>query len=222
MNQRPGRAGILGLLALAAAFWLLRKFVPSLARLFVVLGGIAALGMAALVAAVLFFALRKPKKTVKQQIAENAAAILQNGRSGLMELRRLGMRVRHQQIRQLNEEICGVAGKILKTLKEQPEDIPRTHQFFDYYLPTLGKILTKYVRLEESGVPADSITESAVSCLGDIRTALEKQYANLFENDMLDLSVEMEVLTQICKRDGLLSEEDFRLPDNEQGVTLTL
>ena len=222
MDQHPGGAGVLGLLALAAAFWLLYKFIPSLARIFLILGGIAALGVAALVAVVLWFAFRKPKKTVKQQIAENTAAILQNGRSGLMELRRLGMRIRHQQIRRLNEEICGVADKIIRTLKEQPEDIPRIHQFIDYYLPTLGKILTKYVRLEESGVPADSITESVVSCLGDIRTAMEKQYANLFENDILDLSVEMEVLTQICKRDGLLPEEDFRLPDNEQGVTLTL
>ena len=39
--------------------------------------------------------------------------------------------------------------------------------------------------------------------------AMEKQYNNLFENDILDLTVEMEVLTQICKRDGLLTDADF-------------
>ena len=39
--------------------------------------------------------------------------------------------------------------------------------------------------------------------------AMEKQYNNLFEIDILDLTVEMEVLTQICKRDGLLTDADF-------------
>ncbi|MBR2504054.1 MAG: hypothetical protein IKB62_08020, partial [Oscillospiraceae bacterium] len=63
---------------------------------------------------------------------------------------------------------------------------------------------------EESGVPAENIAESTVKCLEDIKKATEKQYAALFDDDILDMSVEMEALTIACKRDGLLTDGDFR------------
>ena len=40
--------------------------------------------------------------------------------------------------------------------------------------------------------------------------------------NILDLSVEMEALTLACKRDGLLTKEDFRLREGETDITLTL
>ena len=86
MNLRSGGSGILGLIVLAGGFLLLRKFVPALAKLFLILGGVAALGVAALVVAAIYFAFRKPKKTVEQQIHENAASTLQKGRTQLMDL----------------------------------------------------------------------------------------------------------------------------------------
>ena len=36
---------------------------------------------------------------------------------------------------------------------------------------------------------------------------------DLGEDDMLDLSVEMEALKANCKRDGLLADEDFNVSD---------
>lgn len=211
MNLRSGGSGILGLIVLAGGFLLLRKFVPALAKLFLILGGVAALGVAALVVAAIYFAFRKPKKTVEQQIHENAASTLQKGRTQLMDLRRLTMKIKHQEIRKVSESICSTIDKILRTLKEQPEDVPGVGRFFHYYLPTLQSILTKYTRLEANGIPAEDTTEKTLSCLKDMESAMEKQHLNLFENDQLDLSVEMAVMTQICKRDGLLAD-DYQIP----------
>lgn len=221
-EKSSGVLGILGLAGVVVLFFFLRRVFPSLATALLVVGGIIAALIAILVAAVIFLALRKPKGKDAAPGAEDAGAVLARGRSHLMELRTLGMRVKNPQIRKLNEEICGTADKILRTLKEQPEDIPRVRRFFNYYLPTLGSILRKYVYLEQSGIPAADTTAKTVSCLGDIKTAMEKQYTNLFENDILDLSVEMEVLTQICKRDGLLADEVYQLQDEGQNITLTL
>ena len=67
MNNRSGGIGILGLAGLVAAFFILRKFVPALAKLFLILGGIAAIGVVVLVIMVLFLAFRKPKKTPEEQ-----------------------------------------------------------------------------------------------------------------------------------------------------------
>ena len=38
---------------------------------------------------------------------------------------------------------------------------------------------------------------------------MEKQHDGIFDDDVLDMSVEMEALTTACKRDGLLTDEDF-------------
>ena len=220
-NQKSsGISGILCLIGAIVLFLFLRHFFPALSTVFLVIVGIILLLVILLVVLVIVFSKRKPTEKEGAKAATDANAILSKGRSHLMELRRLEMRVKDRRIRTLSEEICRCIDRILRTLKEQPEDIPAVRQFFNYYLPTLGSILLKYVRLEESGVPAAQITENTVSCLNDIRSAMEKQYANLFEDDMLDLSVEMEALTITCKRDGLLDDADFQ--KNGKKVNLTL
>lgn len=75
------------------------------------------------------------------------------------------MRLKNQQVRSLSEDVCGVIDKILKALKEQPEDIPTVRQFFNYYLPTFGDILLSFLRLGKSGVPAADTTEKVIACL---------------------------------------------------------
>ena len=223
MGERTsGSMGFLGLAGAVVLYLFLRRHLPSLASALLGIAGIGAALIAALVAAVVYFAFRKPENGREQPETAEASAVLARGRSGILELRRMGMRVKNEQIRRQSEEICARAEKILRVLKEQPEDLPRVRQFFNYYLPTLGGILLKYLRLEEGGVPDAGLTERTVACLGDIRTAMEKQYTSLFDNDLLDLSVEMEALTLALRRDGLLEEESVHLRDGDRHITLTL
>ena len=205
-----GRAGV----CLLTAPRLFSTFAAAL-RIGVVAGAIL---IALLVAVVMFFAFWKPKATDSETAAGEAAKALAKGRSDLLQLRQLNMRLKNQQIRRLSEEICTTVDKIIRALAEQPKDVYRTRQLFNYYLPTLGEILRKYRALEESGIPASGTTENVVSGLETIRTAMEKQYANLFDDDILDLTVEMEVLKQICQRDGLLADEAFKNESGGQSV----
>ena len=222
MENHSGKLWIIGLVGAVAVYALLRRVLPSLADLLLAAGGIIAALLALLVGVVVYFAFRKPKGKAGESKAADPGVVLSKGRSNLMELRRMGLRVKNREIQGVNEEICGEIEKILRTLKEQPEEIPGVRKFFNYYLPTLGTILRKYIRLEESGVPAEEITRSTVSCLKDIRTAMEKQYTALFDDDILDLTAEMEALKMACRRDGLLTEEEFKLQEGGQSLTLTL
>ena len=219
-DTSSGAMGILGLAGAAIIFFVMRKFFPALSMILLIILGILLLLVVVLVVLVIFFSRQKPEEKEDSKASADRKAILTRGHSNLMEIRRLAVRVRNPQIRALSEEICRTADKILRTLKSQPEDIPTVRQFLNYYLPTMGSILTKYVRVQESGVPTADLEESAIACLGNIKNAMEKQYANLFEDDILDLTVEMEVLTLACKRDGLLVDEYFR--DDGQDITLTL
>ena len=205
--------GIIGFGAIIAAilFFTAKGLFPVLTGILKAFLGIVVVGIIVIVVAVVYFAFRKSdgKETDNKKAQENAQ--LAKGRTSLMELRNTGLRIKNSQVRNLNEEICRTVDKIFATLKKQPEDIRKLRQFFNYYLPTLSNILKKFAEIEESGVPAENIVQSTISCLTDIRKATEKQYAALFDNDMLDMSVEMEALTIACKRDGLLTDEDFSM-----------
>lgn len=157
-----------------------------------------------------------PKLTVEQ---EN---ILTKGRANLLQLRMIITKIKDPEIHQMSNEICDINDKILKTLREKPEKIPQVRQFLNYYLPTLGEILVKYERIEKSGVPAEKSEKKVEKYLADIKKAMEKQYENLYEDDKLDLSVEMEAMTIAAKSDGLISDEDYKIEDGEHEISLTL
>ena len=214
-KNASGWLGFLGLAGCIAAALFLRRSAPFLSGilLFAVIAVLVLLLL--LVVIVIYFAFQKPK-------GSEEAAILTKGRKNLMELRSITMRIRSEEIRSLSNQICSGAEKILKVLKEKPGSIPALRQFFNYYLPTLGSILTTYLRIEKSGVPAQDMEQRVIAYLGDIRSAMDKQYTNLFEDDMLDLTVEMEAMTMACRMDGLLSEEGVQIQDGERKIDLTL
>ena len=164
----------------------------------------------------------EPKAIPPSDLSPEARQILNKGRDHLKELRRLLQRIGNLNVKKRGEDICAESEKILLALQQQPEDIPMVRQFFNYYLPTLGNILLKYLRLEEAGMATEQTTVKVMTCLGEIKTAMEKQHAAIFENDLLDLTVEMEALTSACKRDGLLVSEDFTIYENGRKISLTI
>ena len=212
MNDKSsGLLGIGGLIAGVVVLLAARRYFPTLANLLLALIGICVVLVLLLVAVVLYFAFAKPKKTEEQKAADEIQAVLKTAKQHLMGLRRMSMEINNVEVRGLSSGISSSIDKILRTLKEKPDQVGSLRQFFNYYLPTTEKILVKYKELESSGIPTVEVTESTVECLKNIKAAMEKQYNNLFESDILDLTVEMEVLTQICKRDGLLTDDDFQL-----------
>lgn len=204
-DNRSGITGILGIAVCAGLFLAARKFFPSLATLMLWLAGIAAVVIVVLIGLVIYFSVTGSKEA---NDPNRPAAVLSKARADLMELRRMQVKVKERDILSLCREITDTGDRILSALKQKPDAVSDARQFLNYYLPTLGKILTSYVRLEESGSLTDELKNSTATHLGEIRKAMEKQYNSLFDEDKLDLTVDMEALTLACKRDGLLDEEN--------------
>lgn len=200
--------GVLVLLAGGILLTAGRRYFPKTTVVILTGIGIAVVLVIALLVFLLYLALKRPRKA--EQKTEEGREILRQGRSHLLEIRQLSMRIRSQQIRNLAGHVCQQAEHMLKTLKSQPEDMHAARQFFHYYLPTTKKILSRYLQMEEGKVVNAEETEHVAECLAMVKRALEKQEKNLFANDKLDLSVEMEVLEIACRRDGLLDEDEFR------------
>lgn len=218
-NKNSGKSGLISLVVFALIIFVSVKLLPALAKVLLIVLGIVVVLIVVLIVLIIVFSVKKPKEKGNKS---DITSVLDNGRAVLLELRKLTMRVKSYQVRSKSNEICTVTGKILNTVKNQPENISDVRQFLNYYLPTIEKILRKYIMLEESGVPADEVINNTASCLSEIKVALDRQYENLFEDDKLDLSVEMETLKIACKRDGLLLDEDFSFQSGDGDSLLKL
>ena len=210
------------LLGAGAVYIVLQKGFSGLGKLLLIAAIVIGLLILLAVVLVLVIVFRKPKDKKQKAGEEEPMIILAKGRSNLVELRRLTMRIRDDVIRHTAEQICEKVDNILRVLKEQPEDIPTVRQFFNYHLPTLGNVLLKFIHLESNGILDQDIFSKTLACLTDINAAMDKQYENLFADDVLDLTVEMQVLSTMCRQDGLLDSEDFVLHDGSRDIQLTL
>lgn len=166
----------------------------------------------------------KKKKAEGKVPSEDDAELLRTGREKLMHLRRLMLQIKNAGVRGSGNEVCGVIDRILQTLKERPDRIKRMRQFFNYYLPTISEVISRYQRMEGGNVPMEEMTEKVLSYLTDVKAVLEKQYENLFKEDTLDMEVDMEAMTRTARRDGLLTGEaqEEEPEKKEESIQLTL
>lgn len=168
-----------------------------------VLCGLAAFGLFALW-------LRPRVRKPAPQSAPSLEEIVGQGQERMGELYRLTRALQDGAVQKEADEVIQVVRRILETLREKPESIGSARKFFSYYLPTLRGLLARYGQMEKGGVANPQLRQKLIGHLGGIQDAMTKFHENLYQRDMLDLSVEMEVMTRTCIQDGLLTQDDLR------------
>lgn len=214
--------GAVGILAIAVCIGVLiatKMFFPSLFTVLLWIIGIIIALILVLIGTVIYFAFRKPKPGEEETAKAKANRIISDGRNKVMSIRRNVMSIKNTAVKNSGIKVCSDADKILGVLRQKPELMQKNRQFFTYYLPTFGSIIEKYERIERNEVASEDMVQKVLEHLDDMKIAFEKQYKSLFSGDMLDLTVEIEAMTIACKRDGLLSEEDFE-KDKDNSIDL--
>lgn len=198
------------------------RLIPSIFKLRLKGLGVAAGLVCATVIAVVYFAFKqsKPEKDKEEQLLTDRMNT--KGRQRVVQLRSLGMNIKNAEIRQRTEEICKAVEKILQLTRDSTDKAIQADRFIENYLVTLGSVLTKYARLETNKNLTDEVSANAVECLKKIKTAADNQYGSFVQNDIMDISAEMETLLAMCRRDGLLAEEGFSFETEAEGVRLVL
>ena len=108
------------------------------------------------------------------------------------------------------DRIEDLTRKIFAIVDKYPEKEPQLYSFLNYYLPTTLKALESYARLEAQGVETASIREAKQKINGmldELADGYEKQLDRLFENDVVDISADIEVMRQMLRKDGLTEDE---------------
>lgn len=133
------------------------------------------------------------------------AVTLREADQTLRNSRRMVYDIRNEEVRLEAKGAIEKADQLLEALKVQPSEIRRANQFFIYYVPTLPVILRKFVTLEKSGTlaPEDELIGKTKDHLTEMAKAFDLMNENLYKDEALDLTVEVEAMQMALKREGL-------------------
>ena len=146
----------------------------------------------------------------KAALSQEQTESLNGARSQLTATRMTLSRIKDTQVSTAGNAACEAIDKVLTTLKEKPDKIQTTRQLFNYYLPTMSKVVSKYQRIEASGTMEPEMPGKVTEYLNNVKQAMDTLYDGLFDNDKLNLEVDIEAMNIAVKRDGLLDDEDFK------------
>ncbi|SIQ40000.1 5-bromo-4-chloroindolyl phosphate hydrolysis protein [Alkalispirochaeta americana] len=128
------------------------------------------------------------------------------GSRKLVQLRRAVAVVEEQRVRAKALAVCDAAARILSEIRQDPQNLQKARKFLDYYLDATITVVERYGGLANRGVRSpemDSALHRAEASLDTIRIAYEKQLLQLVEDDVMDLDVELRVLEQTIRMEGL-------------------
>ena len=108
------------------------------------------------------------------------------------------------------DRIEDLTRKIFAILEQRPEKEAQLYNFLNYYLPTTLKALESYARLEAQGIETESIREAKLKinhALDELADGYEKQLDRLFEDDVVDITADIDVMRKMLQKDGLKPDE---------------
>ena len=108
------------------------------------------------------------------------------------------------------DRIEDLTRKIFAILDQRPEKEAQLYNFMNYYLPTTLKALESYARLEAQGIETAAIKEAKQKinhALDELADGYEKQLDRLFEDDVVDITADIDVMRKMLQKDGLQEDE---------------
>ena len=146
---------------------------------------------------------------VYQPEEPKAEAISRNERI-LRQIRADNDLIADEEVSRKIDRIEDLTRKIFAILEQRPEKEAQLYNFMNYYLPTTLKALESYARLEAQGIETESIREAKAKinhALDELADGYEKQLDKLFEDDVVDITADIDVMRKMLEKDGLKTDE---------------
>ena len=172
-------------------------------------------GIALLVGRVVFImaqGLDTSKEAPAQQpipkTGDNAVdSLVEKGQEMLAEIRKENDLIPDAQLTAQMNQLDKVANQIFHTVAEHPEKAPQIRRFMDYYLPTTLKMLTGYRKMDERQVKGQNANETRAQireAMDTVLKAFDKQLDALYQDELLDISTDIDVMETMLRQDGLI------------------
>ncbi|RKT47714.1 5-bromo-4-chloroindolyl phosphate hydrolysis family protein [Thiocapsa rosea] len=111
--------------------------------------------------------------------------------------------IRQPELNQRLRRVAVLAREILTLLEEDPRDLRRARKFLNVYLDGVQRVVEGYARTHRRAASPD-LDANFRRVLTSIEEVFQEQRQKLLESDIMDLDVQIEVLTSQLKREGLL------------------
>ena len=151
----------------------------------------------------------KAEEKPKEESTGNADLdkMLKDGRLAIAEMKRLDESIEDAAVSADIVRLQQVSEKIFARVKEEPAKLPQIRRFMEYYLPTTLKMLTGYRKMDERNVQgqnADATRKQIQDAMDVVLRAFDKQLDTMYQDDMLDISTDIDVLETMLRQDGLI------------------
>ena len=134
-------------------------------------------------------------------------SLVEKGQEMLAQIRRENDLIPDARLSERMAQLDDVADRIFRTVAEKPQKAPQIRRFMDYYLPTTLKMLAGYRKMDErqlSGGEAEKTRAQIQEAMDMVVGAFEKQLNTLYQDDMMDISTDIDVLETLLRQDGLV------------------
>lgn len=139
--------------------------------------------------------------------------LLERGRNAIREIRRENDLIPDASLSDKLDQLEKLCGSIFQAVHADPSKAGQVRKFMDYYLPTTLKMVRSYRMIDERNVALDEAQNAKKridAALGVVNNGCRKLLKNLYKEDMLDITTDIDVLEQMLKRDGL-TESDLEM-----------
>jgi hypothetical protein len=134
---------------------------------------------------------------------EEVQAALAEGERAVTAIEEARSRLRNPELARRLGRIAELARRILAEIESDPRDLRRARKFLTVYLEGAQRVAAGYARTHPRAQSGE-LEVSFQRVLGSIEGVFIEQHQKLLEHDVLDLDVQIEVLTKQLEREGVV------------------
>lgn len=167
-----------------------------------------AFGLVALLGCLLFYG-RDPR-TAKRvtsptglDTTDQVLSALEQAERSIVAIEQSSADIHQPELHRRLVRIARLARDILTLLEEDPRDLRRARKFLNVYLDGVQRVVAGYAKTHKRATSPD-LDASFRRVLASIEGVFQEQHQKLLETDIMDLDVQIEVLTSQLKREGFM------------------
>ena len=153
---------------------------------------------------------RERERIENDPVQKELFQILTEGQSCVKKIRKLNDEISGEDISNQLDQIEEIIASIFEVVKRKPEKRGELRKLMQYYLPMTIKVVTAYRDFENERVPSGQLEESKHEIKVTLNKVIEAFVAlreKLFQEDILDVSTDLDVLETMMSQEGLLKDE---------------
>ena len=128
---------------------------------------------------------------------------LDNAERNIAAIERANDNILNPELSARLRRIVAQGRRILFLIEENPRDLRRARKFLNVYLEGAQRVAEGYARTHRRS-PSEELEENFRRVLSTIEDVFDEQHQKMLEHDVMDLDVQIEVLSTQLKREGVV------------------